>query len=254
MLAEERKERILKQLYEEGKVLVQELSKTINVSSETIRRDLKELENEGLLKRVHGGAVLTNKINGELSVNVRKNIFINSKKIIASKAIQYIADGSTIFLDSSTTSVEIAEELFQFNHLKVITNSLLIAETLSKANNIKLILIGGNFNKKNCSFVGHVAEKSFNHYLADTCFISSTGINEMGLLTDSNEQEAVIRKLMLERSVNKYYVLDNTKFYRSSTYIIGNLNLVTGILSNQPLPKELLASICSHPTILLDDK
>ena len=65
MLAEERKEIILKQLYEEGKVLVQDLSASIHVSTETIRRDLKELENESLLKRVHGGAVLTKKINGE---------------------------------------------------------------------------------------------------------------------------------------------------------------------------------------------
>lgn len=254
MLAQERKEQILKQLYEEGKVLVQELSESIQVSAETIRRDLKELENESLLKRVHGGAILTNKINGELSVHIRKSMFLDSKKIIASKAIKYISDGSTIFLDSSTTSIEIAEELFRFNHLKVITNSLFIAETLSKLNSIQLILIGGNFNPKNCSFVGHVAEKSLNHYLADTCFISSTGVNEMGLLTDSSEQEAVIRRLMLERSVNKYYVLDNTKFYRSSTYIIGNLNLVTGILSNQPLPEELLHSIHSHPSIILDDK
>ena len=176
MLAEERKEIILKQLYEEGKVLVQDLSASIHVSTETIRRDLKELENESLLKRVHGGAVLTKKINGELSVNIRKNIFLDSKKIIASKAIKYIADGSTIFLDSSTTSIEIAEELFRFNHLKVITNSLLIAEILSKNINIHLILIGGNFNAKNFSFIGYAAQEHLNRYLADICFISSTGV------------------------------------------------------------------------------
>lgn len=253
MLAEERKEIILKQLYEEGKVLVQDLSASINVSTETIRRDLKELENESLLKRVHGGAVLTKKINGELSVNIRKNIFLDSKKIIASKAIKYIVDGSTIFLDSSTTSIEIAEELFRYNHLKVITNSLLIAEILSKNINIHLILIGGNFNAKNFSFIGYTAQEQLNGYLADICFISSTGVNEMGLLVDSSEDEAIIRRLMIEHSENKYYVLDDTKFYRSSTYVIGNLNQFTGILSNKKLPKELTNSIKPDSSIILDD-
>ncbi|HIS61747.1 MAG TPA: DeoR/GlpR transcriptional regulator [Candidatus Scybalomonas excrementigallinarum] len=253
MLAEERKEIILKQLYEEGKVLVQDLSASINVSTETIRRDLKELENESLLKRVHGGAVLTKKINGELSVNIRKNIFLDSKKIIASKAIKYIVDGSTIFLDSSTTSIEIAEELFRYNHLKVITNSLLIAEILSKNINIHLILIGGNFNAKNFSFIGYAAQEHLNRYLADICFISSTGVNEMGLLVDSSEDEAIIRRLMIEHSENKYYVLDDTKFYRSSTYVIGNLNQFTGILSNKKLPKELTNSIKPNSSIILDD-
>ncbi len=253
MLAEERKEIILKQLYEEGKVLVQDLSASINVSTETIRRDLKELENESLLKRVHGGAVLTKKINGELSVNIRKNIFLDSKKIIASKAIKYIVDGSTIFLDSSTTSIEIAEELFRYNHLKVITNSLLIAEILSKNINIHLILIGGNFNAKNFSFIGYAAQEHLNRYLADICFISSTGVNEMGLLVDSSEDEAIIRRLMIEHSENKYYVLDDTKFYRSSTYVIGNLNQFTGILSNKKLPKELTNSIKPDSSIILDD-
>ena len=253
MLAEERKEIILKQLYEEGKVLVQDLSASINVSTETIRRDLKELENESLLKRVHGGAVLTKKINGELSVNIRKNIFLDSKKIIASKAIKYIVDGSTIFLDSSTTSIEIAEELFRYNHLKVITNSLLIAEILSKNINIHLILIGGNFNAKNFSFIGYTAQEQLNRYLADICFISSTGVNEMGLLVDSSEDEAIIRRLMIEHSENKYYVLDDTKFYRSSTYVIGNLNQFTGILSNKKLPKELTNSIKPDSSIILDD-
>ena len=253
MLAEERKEIILKQLYEEGKVLVQDLSASINVSTETIRRDLKELENESLLKRVHGGAVLTKKINGELSVNIRKNIFLDSKKIIASKAIKYIVDGSTIFLDSSTTSIEIAEELFRYNHLKVITHSLLIAEILSKNINIHLILIGGNFNAKNFSFIGYTAQEQLNRYLADICFISSTGVNEMGLLVDSSEDEAIIRRLMIEHSENKYYVLDDTKFYRSSTYVIGNLNQFTGILSNKKLPKELTNSIKPDSSIILDD-
>ena len=253
MLAEERKEIILKQLYEEGKVLVQDLSASINVSTETIRRDLKELENESLLKRVHGGAVLTKKINGELSVNIRKNIFLDSKKIIASKAIKYIVDGSTIFLDSSTTSIEIAEELFRYNHLKVITNSLLIAEILSKNINIHLILIGGKFNSKNFSFIGYPAQEHLSRYLADICFISSTGVNEQGLLMDSSEDEAAIRKLMMEHSDNKYYVLDDTKFYRSSTYVIGNLNQFTGILSNKKLPKELTDSIKPNSSIILDD-
>lgn len=252
MLAEERKDIILKELYEEGKILVQDLSHDTNVSAETIRRDLKELENEGLLKRVHGGAILAKKINGELPINIRKTIYKESKEIIAYKALKYINEGDAIFLDSSSTSMQIAESLEQFNHLKVITNSFFIAETLTKMNNIQLILLGGNFNEKNYSFIGQSAQDALSQYYADACFISSTGVNQKGWLADSSESEAHIRKLMLEHSDKKYFVLDDTKIYRSSTYIIGNLNQFTGILSNKKLPTEL-TTLLNNDAIILDD-
>lgn len=252
MLAEERKEIILKKLYETGKVLVLEMSEVLHVSPETIRKDLKKLENEGLLRRVHGGAILAKKINGELPINIRKNIYKKSKKIIATKALKYIREGATIFLDSSSTSMEIAESLYQYNNLKVITNSYFIAEVLIRMPNNQLILTGGNFNPKNYSFVGHSAQESLKLYFADACFITSTGVNEKGWLTDSSEEESSIRRVMMEHSDNKYYILDDTKIYRSSTYMIGNLNQFTGILSNKSLPEGLISSI-QREDILLDD-
>ncbi len=243
MLAEERKDLILKQLYEQRSVLVLNLSESMHVSPETIRKDLKELENEGLLKRVHGGAVLTKKINGDLPINVRKNIYLDSKKIIASKALPYIHEGDTIFLDSSSTSIGIGESLHMFNHLKVITNSYLIAETLIKMPNIQLILVGGNFHQKNYSFVGQKALQMIRSYLVDACFISCTGVNEKGFLTDSSEDEAEIRKAMIEQSCHCYCILDDTKIYRSATYMVGHLNQFEAILSNKDIPEELTSLI-----------
>lgn len=253
MFAEERKDFILKKLYEEKKVYVQSLSEEMSVTTETIRRYLRDLERDGFLSRVHGGAILAKKINGELPLDVRKNMFITSKKIIANKATKYISEGNTIYLDSSTTSFEIAQELYKFEQLKVITNSLPIMDFLSTMNNIHLISLGGNYCSKNKSFVGPSALESISKYLADICFVSSTGLSENGVLTDSNEEEALIRQSILHNSEKKFHILDDTKFFRTSTYVIGSISDLSGILSNSKLPNKLCKLIESNPKIIIDD-
>ncbi|HFJ9466689.1 DeoR/GlpR family DNA-binding transcription regulator [Bacillus thuringiensis] len=253
MFVEERKDFILKKLYEDKKVYVQSLSKEMSVTAETIRRDLRDLERNGFLSKVHGGAILAKKINGELPLDVRKNMFITSKKIIANKATKYISEGYTIYLDSSTTSFEIAQEFHKFKHLKVITNSLPIMESLSKMNNIQLISLGGNYCSKNKSFVGKAALDSIKKYLADICFVSSTGLSEHGMLTDSNEGEALVRQSILCNSENKFYILDDTKFFRTSTYVIGSISDLSGILSNSKFPNKLSKLIEFNQKIIIDD-
>jgi len=123
MLAIERRKRIMRLIQENQSVLVPELSKLFNVTEETIRRDLEKLEAEGLLKRTYGGAVINENSSADIPLNIREITNIESKQAISMKVAEYIEDGDTLLLDSSSTVLQVAKQIKFKKKLTVITNS-----------------------------------------------------------------------------------------------------------------------------------
>lgn len=229
MLAVERQKKILELLKENGSVLVSRLAEELNVTEETIRRDLEKLEASESLIRTHGGAIPITENSQELSLNKRKSLNIESKAALAKEAVKHIATGDTVFLDASTTIYYIAKEIKNLKNITVVTNSLRILNELAGVKDIKVICIGGMVGH-NLSVVGSMAENNVrNNYYADKLFFSSRAINQSGIL-DSNEQECFIKLNMIKNSEKVYFVCDKTKYGKIGFVKLADFNEVDNII------------------------
>lgn len=237
MLAITRKEKIKELLAEKKSVTVTELAKMFNRTEETIRRDLTQLESEGFLKRIYGGAYIEDIVQSDVDVKLREKIMVKDKEIIASECAKRIMDGESIFLDASTTSLYIATKI-KNKKLTVITNSLKIANLLSSAESIRLLMIGGILDNSSLSFVGKNAQTDMMQYFVDKAFISCRSIHLKSGITDSNEQQAEVRKLAIKHSNHAYLVVDHTKFDKTSFALIGQIEEINTVVVNRPLPPE----------------
>lgn len=238
MLPVDRRRKIVELLYSNGSVVVADLSNIFNVSEETIRRDLEKLENEKILKRTYGGAYLDQKMINEVPVWIREEAYKEEKEWIGVKCAKMISDDAVIILDSSTTSLYIAKKIKNNKKITVITNSLKVTNELSSDENINLICIGGSLRHRSQSFVGHNGLSNLKNYFADMAFVSCSGVDLKNGITDSNEYEAEIRKLMLQQSDYKVLIIDHTKLNKTAFKFIAPISEVNKLVTTKPLPVQ----------------
>ena len=212
MLSAERKIRIAEIVNRDGGIRTSQLSELFNVSEMTVLRDLAELERQGILTRVYGGAVSSRNFFSETPNVVREKIRITEKNKIASLAVQLIQDGNSIFLDGSTTAHALAKRLDTFRDLKVVSIGLDTLNELSGKEGIELISPGGVLDKVTMNFLGRNAEESLKGLNADKAFISTNGLSIKAGLTEPNPQQAYVKKIMLENSLQKVLLIDSSKF------------------------------------------
>lgn len=198
MFYNKRYDAIVQILKENNSATVHLLSKKLFVSEPTIRRDLKKMEFQGIIKRTFGGAVLSEFLNKEILLSMREHENTNAKDYIAKKAVNFIHDGQVIFLDASSTVSGIVKYLSAFPNITVITNSpktsLRLAELRIKAFCTGLLL------ENSIAYVGTYAENFIKNFNADIFFFSSRGISLNGTITDSSIEESDLRRTMLANS------------------------------------------------------
>src|SRR5699024_3938163 len=238
---EERKRCILNKLKTSQKVKVSELSEKFHVSMETVRRDLAVLENEGLVKRVYGGAVSGTFHHGEPPLLSRKKVMEEEKKRIGKQSVQLIQDGSTIVIDVGTTVLELAKEIKYKNDITILTNSLPVANFLLKGLKHQffsgeVILLGGQLNPKQHSISGKLTEIVLEQFNIDQAFISVGGISLQNGLSDFDFNEAMISKTMIRVSKEIIVLSDSSKLGVDAFCKFGSLNDVDAIVSDVPLP------------------
>jgi Transcriptional regulators of sugar metabolism len=212
MLSVERKFKIAEVVGKNGGVKTSDLSDMFNVSEMTILRDLEMLEQQGILKRVYGGAVNMKNPIKELSIILRKQINTKEKNIIAEKAAKLISNGESIFLDSSTTAFALSKKLSAKTGLTVITNGLDLLNELKNNSNINLFCPGGELQLNTMSFIGSSAEDYLKDLYADKAFISASGISLQSGITVENATQAAIKKIMLKNSLSRIVLVDSSKF------------------------------------------
>lgn len=239
MLRIDRLNAIETKILQNGSVVVSKLSKELNVTEETIRRDLAELEELGKLIRVRGGAYLPDAGEKVVPIDIRENLLLKEKDIISQYAFNFIHEWDTIFLDSSTTAIQLANLIKVANiRLTIITNSLSISNLFLNHKSVRLICLGGQLRSTTNSFVGQLTLDYTENFSADSCFISSTGI-ELGIgLTDNNEKEAFLRKKIMDQSKKTFLITDHTKFSESAPYIITSLDKVDTIITDRALSQD----------------
>ena len=234
MLATERKQAIKQIVLEKKSASVSALAELFSVTDETIRRDLKALEKEGVLMRTYGGAFIQTGVENLVDADLRKTVYIKEKKIIAKRCHALIESGDTIFLDNSTTCYYIAQEI-KHMHVTVATNNLMIINLFSAIDNIRLVSIGGEFSHAEQAFYGNIAAKILDDYFFDKVFLSCRTLSLENGVTDSTDQWALIRRKAIARSDKHYLVADNSKFGHTSFVRIGGFEELSAIITSQPL-------------------
>jgi DeoR/GlpR family transcriptional regulator of sugar metabolism len=238
MLPIERRKEIAQIIRKEKAVRVNQLSEQFDVTEETVRRDLEKLENEGILKRTYGGAVLDNLVSDDLPYTDREKVNMDQKRLIAKYASQLVDEGETIFIDASTSALEVIKQVDPRIHITVITNSLNAIHQLSQYSHINLIGVGGNLNEQTFSFEGPMTARFIDHYYADKIFFSVKGISKERGLMDSRESLAELKSHMIANSKEVILVIDASKFDRSALIRIIETGAVDTVITEFSLDKS----------------
>jgi DeoR family transcriptional regulator, fructose operon transcriptional repressor len=245
MLGFERKAEIATILERAGKIDVASLSERFGVCRETIRRDLRELEKAGVVKRTHGGAVVdlaAPKAQAEFPVSVREIQRQEEKLLICRRAAAMIEDGDTVFMDNSSTTLYLLRFIPRALRVTILTNSLkLLLEALSVGNpGLRFVCLGGDFKESNMSFSGAIPQRVARDYYPSKAFMSCASISERTMLTDSSADEVDTKRLMIERSHSVVILADHTKFERLGQVFLADFSAVGCIVTD---PKTDLAAL-----------
>jgi DeoR/GlpR family transcriptional regulator of sugar metabolism len=232
MLANQRRDKILELLKEDGSAKVNDLAKIFKVTEVTIRQDLEKLEKENLIVKEHGGAFLKNIADQVRGVALSHQENIDKKEIIATKCIEYIENGDTIILDSGSTTTEIAKKLKGFRNLTVITNALNIALLLGGEPGIEVVMTGGEFKPPTLSLTGQKAADFFRGINVQKLFLATAGISLKSGLTYPSISDIVVKKAMIDAAETTYLVADSTKIGKSAFASLGALSLINYIITD----------------------
>ena len=242
---EERLEKIIALLEKEDRLVTKNLPEILNTTSVTIRKDIAILEQRGLLKRTHGGAIKPRKLFHGLALNEKEKLNLEEKIRIAKKAAKLISEGDTIILDSGSTTSFIAKEIKQMKGITVITNAINIVSILLNSD-IDVILIGGSLLKETSTLVGPLADDVLRKISADKLFIGVDGIDfEVGLTTP-NILEANTSRVMMEMSGEIILVVDASKFGRRSLGVISKVSEVNSIITTKKLSENELKKFADY--------
>ena len=233
MLAIERRNAILAKLATDGKVIVSDLSVEFNVTEETIRRDLEKLDKEGLAKKTYGGAIVLETHGADLPFNVRKRVNANLKENIAQKIAELISDGDSIILDSSTTAISVTKYIKNRENLTLITNSVEILLELSDKSGWKILSTGGKLKNGSLALVGASAEQMIRDYHVHIAVCSSKGIDMNMGISDSNEEDACMKKAIFSAADRKILAIDSTKFNRRSFVKVFSVSDVDTVVTDE---------------------
>lgn len=239
--AEVRKKIILNLLKNKETISIQEILNDCKASEITIRRDLSELEEKGLLIRTHGGATKKPAADSLFTYNNKMNQNRENKEYICKIASRYIDDNDIIFIDCGSTLSFLAKYISKKESLTVITNSLPIVSELINFGNIKLIIIGGEVVNERKAVYGHLAERSISQYHANKAFIGADGISLVKGLTSYDEKEASITLKMTENADEVFLLCDSTKIEKNSFVSFAPFTILNHIITDKNLDTKFVS-------------
>jgi DeoR family fructose operon transcriptional repressor len=232
MYAPERHRAILDVVARDGRASVVDLSDALAVAPETIRRDLSTLERQGLVRRVHGGAMPAGRLDFEPSVDSRSLVLTDEKMRIAQAAVSEIPTEGAIIVDAGTTTGTLVNLIPEHCVLTVVTNSVLHAAALANRPNITVLMLGGRVRMRTMATVDEWALESLKGLYADVSFVGTNGISAARGLTTPDRAEAQIKNSMLMSARRRIVLTDNTKFGDDHFACFGNLEDVDAVITD----------------------
>jgi DeoR/GlpR family transcriptional regulator of sugar metabolism len=245
MLPEERRRRIARLVREAGSVTVSLLESEFGISPMTARRDLVALEEEGRVRRTHGGAVLPEYAGHKDSFWYRLDEEVEAKERLAGVAVELLEPGESVFLDCSTTAYYLARRIIREGpRVTILTNSVPVMELFMKdeAPKTDIVGVGGIMRKLTLSFVGPYALRTISAHAADRTFLSVKGVSRDGVLTDPDVLEAEVKRAMIEHAQEAILLVDGSKFERRGLSVVTHASSISQALVAD-VPQERLAPL-----------
>jgi len=239
MLKEERQQQILESLRQDGKVLASELSQRLQISEDTVRRDLRELGDSGLLLRVHGGALPRSPAMAPYAT--RRAQSPAAKAAIAAAAARLVRPGQVVILDGGTTTLQVAAHLPRDLVATVITNSPPIAVALADHPCVEVILTGGRLLKTSLVTVGTATVETLRGIRADILFLGVCSLHPDVGISTTDLEEAYIKRAMIASAAEVVALAAAEKLGTAAPYVVGPLAQLTHLVTEASVPAEVLA-------------
>ncbi|HHX59866.1 MAG TPA: DeoR/GlpR transcriptional regulator [Epulopiscium sp.] len=250
MLPGERRQKILELLMINKAITVKYLCDTLEASEATIRRDLATLESEEKLERTHGGAVIADdiiKLNYEENFNQKESKFASKKYDVAKKAFEFLEENDSIILDSGTTTLELARLIGESTiKITVITNATTVSRVISNNPNAELMVVGGKVRLNTLATVGSIAVETLKRFNVNKTFLAVNGVTLENGLTTPDFEEAEVKKTMLLRGVERFLLVDHSKFKKVAMCQIGPVSMVDYIITDQDTDGNIIKQFRSN--------
>lgn len=238
MLTQQRKSHILAVLRRDGQVVAKSLSAELSLSEDTIRRDLRDLAGEGLLQRVHGGALPSSPAMADFSG--RQQVAPDEKIAIGRAAAALMQPGQMVFIDGGTTAVQMARHLDPHLRATVVTHSPSVAVELVPHTSIDVVMIGGRLFRHSIVSVGSGAVEEIKRIRADIYFMGATGIHPEAGLSTGDLEEANIKRALMAASAETVVLASSEKLGVASPYVIAPVGDISTLVVSDEVPGAAL--------------
>jgi DeoR/GlpR family transcriptional regulator of sugar metabolism len=239
MLKEERCQLILQYLQKDNKVVLSELSRLLAVSEDTVRRDIKELSAQKLLKEVRGGAIPH--APGPVDFRQREQFAIKKKQIIAKKAVSFLQAGQVILLDSGTSALAVASAIPKDLNITVVTNSFPIVQILEDRNDVQVFFAGGKLQRESFITAGHDTISFFENIRADIFFLGVCSIDLQAGVTGHYYEECAVKRAMIKASREVYALSTPEKMNTAEAFSICPVTSLSGVITSSVEDKVMKA-------------
>ncbi|SNY90173.1 transcriptional regulator, DeoR family [Cohaesibacter sp. ES.047] len=231
----------------EGFVSIDDLATDYDVTPQTIRRDIKLLCDQGILRRYHGGASLVSNTRN-VDYSRRRELMKNQKEHIGQMVAEHIPDGASLFLNIGTTAEAVAAALMGHKNLRVVTNNINVASLLSQREDFEITIAGGRVRARDLAVVGEATIGFINQFKVDFGIVGISGIDEDGTLLDFDYREVRVAEAIMENSRTVYLATDHTKFGRRAMVKLGHLADLDGLFIDQ-MPDAPYAELLADSNI-----
>ncbi|MGH9247850.1 MAG: DeoR/GlpR family DNA-binding transcription regulator [Acidimicrobiales bacterium] len=252
MYAEERQQAILQRAREVGRVEVAALAEEFEVTPETVRRDLTVLERAGVVRRVHGGAVVIERLGFEPAVSARESVLAAEKERIAKAALAELPADGAIIIDAGTTTARFAEVLPTDHELTVVVNTPSFASLLARRANLNVMMLGGRVRHRTLAVVDDWAIEALSRIHADVAFMATNGITIEHGLTTPNPAEAAVKRAMIGAARRTVLLADHTKIGNDYFARFGDIAQVDVLITDSGADRELVDEVAdAGPRVVL---
>lgn len=234
----QRQQQVLKWVQRQGFVAIEALAEHFSVTPQTIRRDINELCEQGLLRRYHGGAGLPSSVEN-IAYTDRQVLHLEEKRRIAEMVARYIPNQASLFINIGTTNEEVAKALLDHQGLRVITNNLNVAAMLSANASFEVIVAGGVVRSRDRGIIGEATIDFIRQFKVDFGIIGISGIDSDGTLLDYDYREVRVAEAIIANSRQVLLVADHSKFGRNALVRLSHLSEIDALFTDQPVPKGM---------------
>jgi DeoR/GlpR family transcriptional regulator of sugar metabolism len=240
MFPEQRREKIIALLRENGSCRVQELKTIFQVSEPTIRQDLEAMENAGLITRQHGGAFISNYSSFATGIQLERHNNMDLKALISAKAAEFVSSGDSIILDSGTTVTEMIKHLTNKKNLNIVTPAINITLALGKEPTNTILMTGGEFKAPTLSLTGEKSTAVFNDLYVEKLFLAAGGFSLEAGLTYPSFTDLSLKKAMINSAKTVYLLVDSSKLEKVLFASLGCLDKIDYLITDSGITQDYI--------------